>query len=87
MFDQDRTNPLFKEFQLSRVRSLGRFGLSFVHSLRGKRNNANRKQRQAAMNQMATGAIFHADNFPVRVVQDRAEQFETRNFRLCSAGQ
>ena len=87
VFDQNRTNPFFKEFQLSRVRSNGRLRLSFVHCLRGKRDNANRKQHQAAIHHIATETSFHADYFPVRVGQDWAERCETWNFRLCSVGQ
>jgi hypothetical protein len=87
VFDEDWANPVFKEFQLSRVRSFGRFRLSLVHRSHGSWDNTNREQRKAAKNQIETWASSHADCFPVRVGQDWAERCETWNFRLCTVGQ
>ena len=67
MFHQNGTNPIFKEFQLSRIRRPGCSGLRFVRCLYRNGDDASRKQRQAAINHCSKGASYHADIFPVQL--------------------
>ena len=86
MFDEDRANPLFKEFQLSRVRCFDRFGLSFVHCSRGMSDNASRKQRQESINHFVTRTRFHADYFPVRVAAGPCRAVRNVEFQALQRG-